>query len=108
MLQQRRNMFVMVVLVGLAAVYTGYLLERRDLPGGISPRTLGTIGVMLGLLICSRPAGHLLDLLLYNGYRRFSSPRVAAWWAAFNLMVLVIGCAVVMIGATRFATGRIG
>jgi hypothetical protein len=107
MLHQRRNMIVLVVLVALAALYTGYLY-RGGLPGGVPPRWTGTIGVLLGLFICSRPAGHLLDMVLYNGYRRFSSPRAAVWWATFNVLVLIIGCAVVMIGATRFATGRGG
>ena len=64
----------------------------------------GIIGVLLGLYIGSHPAAHLLDLLyLPQGKRRellSSEPGVV--WLVVNILVLVVGIFIIVIGANRF------
>ncbi len=90
-------------LILLAAVYSGWL----ELLHGISGlRWLdGSLGVLLGLYICSRPAGNAVDLLFFQraALRNISSEWPGIAWLGLNLLVLGIGTLVIIIGATRLA-----
>ena len=88
----------------IAGAYTGGLAYRHRITGIV--RLDGSIGVVLGLFVCSRAASNLIDLALFGknfspaGTSRNSELR----WIALNLLVLAIGCAVIIGGATLFAT----
>jgi uncharacterized membrane protein len=103
----RRNsaMLWLLLLIGVAA--TAPLYTLRALTGS---RTLdGGIGVMLGLFICSRPAGNAVDLLFFHpaGLREAISEWQCLGWLALNILVLAIGWVVIFLGAIRFV-GRVG
>ncbi len=90
-------------LILLAAVYTGWLYILGSITG---IRWLdGSLGVLLGLYICSRPAGNAVDLLFFQraALRQMSSEWPGIAWLGFNLLVLGIGTVVIIIGATRLA-----
>jgi hypothetical protein len=65
----------------------------------------GSIGVVLGLFICSRPAGNAVDMLFYErgALRRLTSGWAGIGWLALNLLVLFVGWLVIVSGAMRFA-----
>ncbi len=65
----------------------------------------GSIGVVLGLYICSRPAGNAVDMLFYGrgAMRRLTSGWTGVGWLVLNLLVLLAGWLVIVAGAMRFA-----
>jgi hypothetical protein len=68
----------------------------------------GIIGVVLGLFVCSLPARHFLDLLIYwrTEGNRFRGQGALAWWLAANALVMLVGWLTIVIGATRFTSAR--
>jgi hypothetical protein len=101
--QRRRNSGLLWLWLALAALYDVLLIVQTRLTG--VRRLDGSIGVVLGLFICSRGAGNLLDLVLFG--RRFhplqTSKRADAFWVGLNVVVLVAGCLVIVLGTTQFA-----
>jgi hypothetical protein len=91
----------MLILLGL--LYLGLLLVEPELSG--SSLLGGSIGVVLGLFICSRPAGNAVDMLFYErgALRRLTSGWAGIGWLALNLLVLFVGWLVIVSGAMRFA-----
>jgi hypothetical protein len=67
----------------------------------------GILGVVLGLYVCSIPARHFLNLLLYWRMERirFSSKRFRGLWVALNILAMIGGWLVIVVGATRFTSG---
>src|SRR4051812_32353109 len=63
----------------------------------------GTLGVALGLYICSHPAAAAIDLLYLD--RALAQQMASEWsdlgWLALNLLVLVSGCLVTIAGGRR-------
>jgi hypothetical protein len=99
----RRNVRLLWLLLALALIYLGLLFARHTVTG--SRLWDGSIGVVLGLFICSRPAGHAIDLLFAQRgdlYRLTREPS-GVGWLALNLLVLFAGWVVIVIGAMRFA-----
>jgi hypothetical protein len=98
----RRNsaMLWLLLLIGLAAsgvlLYLPTLTRSRTLDGGVS--------VMLGLFICSRPAGNAIDLLFYRptDLREAIGEWQGIGWLALNILVLAVGWMVIFLGAMRF------
>jgi hypothetical protein len=64
----------------------------------------GTIGVALGLYICSHPASAAIDLLYLDRLvlQQLASEWADLGWLGLNLLVLIAGCLVTIVGATRF------
>jgi len=63
----------------------------------------GSIGVALGLYICSHPVSNAIDLLfLDHGIMRGSIGDHGLAWYGLNLLVLVAGWLVTTIGLTLF------
>lgn len=98
----RRSSAGLWALALLAVLYT-------VLVGEISSQTGialvdGTIGVLLGLYICSHPVGNAIDLLFAEraALRAASSEWAGIGWLVLNLLVLAAGWMVVVIGATRY------
>ena len=90
--------------MSLALAYVGLLYAFSGLTG--EARIDGAIGVALGLYVCSHPASNVLDLLFLEGgaSRRAPSDEHGIPWYALNLLVLIVGWAVVLIGIMRFTT----
>jgi hypothetical protein len=70
----------------------------------------GTIGVLLGLYICSHPAANGIDLIFLErgAFRRVTSRWSGVSWLALNGLVMFVGWLVIVAGATQvFARGGI-
>jgi hypothetical protein len=63
----------------------------------------GSLALLLGLLICSRPAAHAIDLLFEDRHAVDAlTQSLAGWqWLSLNLVVLLAGWALIVIGAIR-------
>ena len=67
----------------------------------------GSIGVLLGLYICSQPAANGIELMFLErgGLRRVAARWNGIGWLTLNLLVMIVGWLVLVVGATQF-TGR--
>ncbi|MBM4456255.1 MAG: hypothetical protein FJ011_00605 [Chloroflexi bacterium] len=103
----RRKTWVLVVLVLLALGYGSLLRYLPTITG--SDLADGSIGVLLGLYICSHPAANAVDLLFFGrgALHRLTSGWAGLGWLALNLLALFAGWMIVVIGAVRIA-GRAG
>jgi len=100
--RHRRNTRILWALALLAAVYIALLSYLHTLTG--SSLLDGIIGVLLGLYICSRPAANAVDMLFFErGALRQLSEWSGIGWLALNMLVFLLGCAVIITGTTRFA-----
>ena len=63
----------------------------------------GTIGVLLGLYICSHPAANGIDLIFLErgAFRRVTSRWGGVSWLALNGLVMFVGWLVIVAGATE-------
>jgi len=68
----------------------------------------GSIGVVLGLYICSHPAANGIDLffLQRGAVRQIASGWSGAGWLLLNALVMVVGWLVIVFGAAQF-TARV-
>jgi hypothetical protein len=86
----------------LLAVACGALLHHRRTLTGL-PLLDGTLGVILGLYICSQPAAHAIDLLFQA--RSARGEGASGWaslgWLALNLLALLAGWLLIFLGTTR-------
>jgi hypothetical protein len=96
-----RLLWGMILLAAAYGTFHGYLhmLTGTNL-------LEGSLGVLLGLYICSHPAANAVNLLFFERYAIHSilSGRSGAVWLALNLLVLLAGWFVIFIGVMRFAT----
>lgn len=88
-----------LTLVGLA--YSGAMGYAGRLTG--YPRLDGSLGVLLGLYICSRPAAHAIDLLFFqrSALRQMASEGAGVRWLGLNLLVFLVGWLVITVGTTH-------
>ena len=93
-----RNYKTLAVVVVLAILYIGWMYAQHTITG--MSRLDGTIGVLLGLFICSRPAANMLDLLFTQRSRAAASEWSALGWLALNGIVMFVGWFVITVGAT--------
>jgi hypothetical protein len=85
----------------LAILYAGLLHFLHSLTG---IRVLdGSIGVVLALYICSRPAINAWEWLFFSSQylRRIASQWSGVAWVALNTLVLLAGWVVLFVGLTR-------
>jgi len=86
----------------LAIAYSALVYSVHSLTG---IRLLdGGIGVMLGLYICSHPAANAIDLLFAERgvLHQLSSEWSGVGWLTLNMVVLLAGWLVIVIGAGQF------
>jgi len=95
-----RTVGTSIALVMLPAGFAGWLLLQG--PSSVPNKLQGAIGVVLGLYICSHPVARMLNVLLFGDRPWLGSKRSVVWWLVLNLMVLVIGWIVIVMGTTRF------
>ena len=85
-----------------AALYLGWMMYLPMLTGA----TLfdGSVGVVLGLYICSHPAANGIDLLFLQrgALRRATKQWSGIEWLALNALVMLIGWLIIVVGAARF------
>ena len=102
----RRNTNMLWAMVLLAVLYVS--LINSIYAWSHSDRLVGSLGILIGLFICSQPAANAVDLLFYK--RDILVEISKAWsgigWLVLNLFVLGLGWAVIVVGATRL-TGKI-
>jgi hypothetical protein len=97
----RRKTRLLWALIVVAAVYSLWFDQRQTLTG--NHMVDGTVTVLLGLYICSRPAGNAIDLLFFerNFLRRGASGWSIIKWLALNILTLVAGWIVIYLGTTH-------
>src|ERR1051326_5653674 len=68
----------------------------------------GSVGVVLGLYICSHPAANGIDLLFLQrgALRRAARHWSGIEWLALNALIMFIGWLVIVVGAARFMVTR--
>jgi hypothetical protein len=72
------------------------------------PSVDATIGVLLGLYICSHPAANGIDLIFLErgAFRRAASEWRGVSWLALNSFVMFVGWLVIVAGASQaFGSG---
>jgi hypothetical protein len=91
-------LLVLVAMIYLVTLYFLHSLTGNRLVDG-------SIGVVLGLYISSRPAGNAVDMLFYQRgeFGRLTSETSGILWLILNLFVLFLGWLVIVTGAMRFA-----
>ena len=69
----------------------------------------GSVGVVLGLYICSHPAANAIDLFfLQRGtFRRLFSGWSGFRWLMLNALIMFVGWLVIVLGVSRFTAVRI-
>jgi hypothetical protein len=99
---RRRSSQSLWTMLMVGALY-GVLINEL---GSLSSNLLldGAIGVGLGLYICSHPASAAVDLLYMDrlAFQQLASEWADLAWVGLNLLVMVVGCMVTVVGATRF------
>ncbi len=86
----------------LALAYVGALWLFGTLTG--NDVADGTIGVLLGLYVCSHPAANAIDLLFFRRHaaRDLVAGTEGTVWLALNVLTLVAGWFAIWVGALRF------
>ena len=64
----------------------------------------GLFGVLLGLYICSKPATHVVDMLIFGRDIRhwISMIQSDIGWVLLNLLVIFCGLSMIVTGTLRF------
>ncbi|MGB8214497.1 MAG: hypothetical protein WCE68_13145 [Anaerolineales bacterium] len=99
---RKRNPAVLWSLIILALAFALLVRFRPALTGSDSVN--GLSGVFLGLFIAAFPAANFLDMLLSElGSLRWRSIKQADLpWVALNLLVLLTGMVIVVVGTKLF------
>jgi len=87
----------------VAGLFTGSLAYFGQLTG--VSRLDGSLGMFLGLYICSHPAANMLDVLLFmtaDVRERILTNRSGQLWLGLNAVTMLAGWVVIFSGALRF------
>ena len=102
--QFRRKTKSLWALILLAAIYSLWFDQRHMLTG--NHMIDGSLSVLLGLYICSRPAGNAIDLLFFE--RASFRHTIAQWssigWLALNILTLLMGWIVIYLGTAHLTS----
>lgn len=98
-----RNTGLLYFSLLLACIYCGLLYFIGGLFGMHSLD--GSLGVVLGLFICSHPAANAVDALFYERgtLQRFAAGWAGIHWLMLNLLTLGMGWVVIVLGAIQLA-----
>ena len=99
----RRRTRILWVFALAGAIYLVVLRYVHPLTG--TRVADGSIGVLLGLYICSHPAANAIDLLFvqHSALRWVFSGRSGVGWAVLNVLVMALGWLVIAAGATQLS-----
>ena len=98
----RRKSAVLFVLIAIAAIYSAWFGARRIVTG--NPTLDGALSVVLGLFICSRPAGNAIDLLFLERGSFHLSQWNSIRWLALNILTLLMGWIVIYLGTAHLTS----
>ena len=86
----------------------GYLAWMIYLPAATGMVLFdGSVGVLLGLYICSHPAANGIDLFfLQGGTLRRLMGWSGLWWLLLNALIMFVGWVVIVFGVSRFTAVR--
>jgi hypothetical protein len=87
----------------LACLYTAWTAYIGGMTG--NDRLDGSIGMLLGLYVCSHPAANMLDMLLFMAAdirEGIVSTRSGQFWLFMNALVLLAGWVAIFSGAMHF------
>jgi hypothetical protein len=104
-LPNTRRLLVLLLPAAAYLIWASYLRPVEGLGAAE-----GTIGVLLGLYICSHPAANGVDLIFLErgAFHRVASRWSGVSWLALNGLVLFLGWLVIVAGATAvFARGGV-
>jgi hypothetical protein len=104
-IKSKRDDKIMWGLILLAIIVWGLFRFLPTLSG--SNEIDGLFGVMLGLYICSKPATHIVDLMIFGRNLRhwISMVQSDIGWVLLNILVIFCGLSLIVIGTTRFFRG---
>lgn len=98
--RQQYNTGLLCAVVVPALVYGAWLYTRNTITG--SNFWDSAIGVLLGIYICSRPVGNLMDGLYTQRFRwNELKQRAGMVWLVMNFVTTFVGWATIVLGATR-------
>jgi hypothetical protein len=105
--EYRKKAARLLVLIVGAALYSLWFQQRQTLTGNRIAD--GTFSVLLGLYICSHPAGNAIDLFFFerNPLPRWVKQGSSLRWLALNIVTLLMGWLVIYLGTTHLI-GRAG
>jgi hypothetical protein len=94
----------MWMLLAPATLYLAWILFFPDVT--VSLLFDGSVGVLLGLYICSQPAANGIDLIFQQRgtFRRVMKHSSGVEWLMLNALVMIVGWFVMVLGAARFMT----
>ena len=98
-----RNIWFLGSMLVVAGMYVGWISWVGHLTG--SGRLDGTLGILIGLYICSHPAANMLDMLLFMKPDIRESLVASAsgrFWLFLNLLAFFAAWAVIFTGVLRF------
>lgn len=99
--QYKHNTKLLWGLVAVALVYSYLIYILPTLTG--QPLFDGSIGVILGLYICSRPAANMVDMVFFErgAFHWVTSKGAGFIWLVLNLLAFGLGCFVIVSGTIR-------
>ena len=88
----------------VAVAYISWQFFQHSLTG--HAYLTGWMGVLGGLFVCSQPAANIIDLLFFNHHAVENLLNIGEWitWITLNLLVFFLGCLMITVGVTHFAT----
>lgn len=101
--QITRNAWLLGGLIILSGLYIGWLFFFDSISG--LSQLDGSIGILLGLYICSRPAANVLDILMFMSAdlrENIVSTNSGRLWLVLNLLTAVAAWGVIFMGVLRF------
>ncbi len=98
----RSKVRLLCLLLLVAVAYQIWLHDRRSLAH--MSLLYGSVGIVLGLYICSHPAANAIDVLFFDrgAIRRMMHAWSGIGWLVLNLLVLLAGWLLIAVGASRF------
>ena len=102
--QYRRKSGLLCTLIVVAAAYSVWFHQRQVLTG--NPTVDGTLSVVLGLYICSRPAGNAIDLFFFerSPFHRMIRDGSSIGWLMLNILTLLMGWIVIYLGTAHLTS----
>jgi hypothetical protein len=94
------NTGLLASVIVLGVIYAAWIYVRNAITG--SNFWDATIGVLLGIYICSRPVSNLLDMIYAQNIRwKDLKKRAGMTWLVMNFVTTFVGWATIVLGATR-------
>jgi hypothetical protein len=101
-----RKTGLLCALIAIAGGHSFWFHQRQVVTG--NPTVDGALSVLLGLYICSRPAGNTIDLFFFerSPFHRMITEWSSIRWLVLNIMTLLMGWIVIYLG-TAHLTSRV-